>query len=42
MLKLALNYYRRFIDQYANDPALGARLADAYAGRGAAHDDRLP
>ena len=37
MLKLALNYYRQFIDQYANDPALGAELADAYAGAGVLH-----
>jgi tetratricopeptide (TPR) repeat protein len=37
MLKLALGYYRRFIDQYADDPALGAELADAYAGAGVLH-----
>lgn len=37
MLKLALNYYRQVIDQYTNDPALGAELADAYAGAGVLH-----
>ncbi|MEX2114326.1 MAG: tetratricopeptide repeat protein [Pirellulales bacterium] len=37
MLKLALNYYSQFIDQYADDPALRAELADAYAGAGVLH-----